>query len=558
MTSRKLAVLFALCFALAASAFAGDISHARIVRLSYVQGDVRFASEYKGDPMTDTNANWQTAVMNLPLRQGYVIATGDGRAEIEFENGELAFLDQNSVLEFFDLSRDDADRITRLILRQGSAEFSVRPLQHDYFSVTGGDFSVEALHKTTFRMNNFDDGSTLNVLRGALSVLPKDEDGIPLERGQSYSAKVGDEAAPAIGHALDTDEFDQWASNRIEQNAAATATAAQAAPTPYGPEYTSGYSDLYTYGAWSNLPGYGLCWQPYGVGAGWSPFDYGSWYYDNSFGWGFVGAMPWGWLPYHYGGWVFNNGWYWNPGAYNPRRPLGYRPVTGVWVHNAAGTAIVPVNPMDRSGRPPLNLEHGLYPVNGRSVSALTAPGTQEWKTEHRPGRDALTSSLVATTAPSRVPMSIANGGAARVVNFGNDSSIVYDPHDRRFVNSTAGRPSSERVNNGAVRGMPSAEAVVPQERGGVPGRNIPSPSRATTTANGVPQVPGRNNSMVPAARAPQAPPEPRSGSMVRGGGWPSGGGSRVPSSAGSSFPAGSAPHTMPSSGPSGGGGRPH
>jgi len=140
----------------AAVAYA-DSGHARIVRLSLVQGDVRFARDVKGDPLTDGHGDWEAAVLNLPIRQGYVVATDNGRAEVEFENGAMAFLAENSVLEFYDLSSEDGGFTTRLILRQGSAEFYVNPGQGDYFSVTGGDFSVQAETKTTFRMNNFDD-----------------------------------------------------------------------------------------------------------------------------------------------------------------------------------------------------------------------------------------------------------------------------------------------------------------------------------------------------------------------------------------------------------------
>jgi hypothetical protein len=84
-----------------------DNSHARIVRLSLVQGDVRFASSFRDDPLTDANAGWQAAPLNLPIRQGYVVATDNGRAEVEFENGAMMFLGANTVVEFYDLSLRD-------------------------------------------------------------------------------------------------------------------------------------------------------------------------------------------------------------------------------------------------------------------------------------------------------------------------------------------------------------------------------------------------------------------------------------------------------------------
>src|SRR5258707_15065312 len=103
-----------------------DTSHARIVRLSLVQGDVRFARDAKGDPLNDSRSGWEGAVLNLPIRQGYVVATDDGRAEVEFENGAMAFLAENTVLELYDLSSEDGGVSTRLIFRQRSAGVSLQ------------------------------------------------------------------------------------------------------------------------------------------------------------------------------------------------------------------------------------------------------------------------------------------------------------------------------------------------------------------------------------------------------------------------------------------------
>lgn len=100
---------------------AADYSHARIVRLSLVQGDVRFSQSFQGDALADQNAAWESAVANLPIREGYVIATGNGRAEVEFENGAAAYLAEDSVLEFTELALSDGARITRLKLSQGTA-----------------------------------------------------------------------------------------------------------------------------------------------------------------------------------------------------------------------------------------------------------------------------------------------------------------------------------------------------------------------------------------------------------------------------------------------------
>src|SRR5208282_2404282 len=153
-----------------------DSSHARVIRLSIVQGDVRFTREAHGDPLADQKAVWERAQLNLPIRQGYVVSTDNGgHAEVEFENGVMAFLNENTVLDFYDLSLQDGARTTRLVLRQGAASFFFNPSGGDYFSVTGGDFTVEASGKGSFRINNFDDGSNVAVLTGRISVLHKKE-----------------------------------------------------------------------------------------------------------------------------------------------------------------------------------------------------------------------------------------------------------------------------------------------------------------------------------------------------------------------------------------------
>src|SRR5258708_19295943 len=114
-----------------------DTSHARIVRLSMVQGDVRFARDVKGDPLNNSRSGWEGAVLNLPIRHGYVVATYAARAEVEFENGAMAFLAENTVLEFYDLSSEDGGVTAGLVLRQGAGEIFCPPGAGDYLTRTG-------------------------------------------------------------------------------------------------------------------------------------------------------------------------------------------------------------------------------------------------------------------------------------------------------------------------------------------------------------------------------------------------------------------------------------
>lgn len=561
--SRLLSFLFVLLLAssLSQSAFA-DSSHARVIRLSLVQGDVRIAHDLKGDPL-NVASGWESATLNLPIRHGDVLATDNGRAEVEFENGAMAFLAENTVLEFYDLSLEDGSFTTRLILRQGSAEFYANPGRDNYFSVTGGDFSVQVEGRATFRLNNYDDGSDVQIISGKASVLQKDKT-IALQKGQSFSEKAGDPTSGSVERLADSDEFDQWVSGRIE-----TVSTATNAGLRYNnvDNYSSGFGDLYTYGSWFPVAGYGYCWRPYGVGFGWSPFDYGNWFYDGGFGgWTFIGNMPWGWVPYHYGGWFFQpgTGWVWTPGG-GAGRPLRWQPVTATWVRSNGSTGLVPTHPLDVRGKTPLNLREGVFPVSqsgvGSRVSVTTGDNWKNWK---RPSREVLTTARVAAAAPERVSRSIADGPNSRIANSG--SSISYDRSERRFVNSnnssSPAREASAAVGSQEAtgKGMPPRAVIVDgRNSGSAPGRNQANPPSGSrnTASSGAPAPPR-------ASAPPRAPSTPPPAPRVSGGSGNSGGGSRWggsssgSSSGGSSRPSSPAPSSgggsRPSSGSSGGG----
>lgn len=507
-----------LC-AVSASPASADNSHARIVRLSLVQGDVRFARSFHQDPLTDSNAVWEVAPLNLPLRQGYVLSTDSGRAEVEFENGAMAFLSSNTVLELYDLSLRDGGRITRLVLRQGSAAFYVNAATGDYFSVTGGDFTVEATRRATFRMDNFDDGSSVNVQQGHLSVL-RNEQSTPLEKGQSLSVQAGSTGEPVIGRLGETDDFDHWVSGRIESSVTATTRSSQYVSSPY---YSAGFADLYNYGSWYPVAGYGNCWRPFGAGFGWSPFDFGSWYMDPVFGWSFMGSAAWGWLPYHYGSWVFSPvyGWAWVPTGFGFGPILPYRPVTAVWVRSGSTLGLVLAHPTDQRGKTPVNIGQGIFPVRDRSIAQTTiATGSSKWSVVKQAPRDTLSAALAASsTAPTRVSRTLLNGSTgSRTVTVGRDSSIVYDRNDHRFVNTNS---------------APAAASATVKTEVAAPPAQKPAPVGAPAAeAFHVPASTAPPRAVVPPRAAPTPPPPSRAamgGSSRAGSSW---GGSHASSGA--------------------------
>ncbi len=574
MTSRKLipSLLVVLLSSLVVGAHpaAADSSHARIIRLSLVQGDVRFAREAHGDPLADSKSTWETAGLNLPIRQGYVLATDKGRAEVEFENGAVAFLKENTVLEFYDLSLNDAARTTRLVLRQGSASFYVNPAGGDYFSVTGGDFTVEADGRSEFRIDNYDDGSTVEAYKGRVSVL-HNKNTTRLEKGQSLSVKASDNSSLSVGLLPEADDFDRWVSGRIDSVSTATTAALQYTGSPY---YAPGFADLYTYGAFSNCGAYGYGWRPFGVGLGWSPFTNGQWIMDPAFGRTWVSSQPWGWAPYHYGGWLFDSscgGWFYSPPVLygnsgygvGPRKrfPRGvhpphpiYRPVTAVFVRQGSKNGIVPMHPLDEKGKSPLNLERGVFSnvgAKGASAQVMPVERGQKWETLKSPPREGLSGSFVATGPPTRVSRTVVEAKSGiRVVSLDNHSTIAYDPLERRFVNTNSSAASSSvtgkeiRVENGRTAAATSTPTAV------TPPRTLVAPPTTRSASS----PPARNSVPPP---APRYSGSERGGSSGRGSNW--GGGSASSSGSGTGRSSSSSPSSSSSassSHPSSG--RPH
>ncbi len=550
-------VLLLVCMVMPPAASA-DSSHARIVRLSYVQGDVRFAREFHEDSLTDPKAVWEVGQLNLPIREGNALATGNGRAEVEFENGAMAFLGANTVIEFFDLSLHDGSRVTRIILRQGSASFYDHSAGGDYFSVTGGDFSVEVTDRATFRLENFDDGSTVSVLNGHVAVLQNDKS-TPLEKGQSLGVNAKDPGAPVIAKAVANDDFDRWVAGRIQSEQAANNQLQPSAN--YGNSYVSGYSDLFTYGSWMSVNGFN-CWRPFGVGLGWSPFNYGNWYMDGGMGWTFIGSAPWGWLPYHYGGWFFSPayGWVWNPGGLLYGGSMPYRPVTAVFVHSGNTLGVVPLHPLDKSGKTPLNLNQGIYPVQSGAIGKpLAVSAGEKWSVMKNTHSAPLTAGIPTSTSPVRVNRTITSSSLpVRETTISRGSSIVYDASEHRFINPTQG--------NVVVSPHPAAsnEIRTASKDASVVGRtSVATGGNASAARAG--NLPAASRSSAPPPRPSAAPPAPHTSSVGSSGGS----GWRGTSSVGSSGPGSSASvgSSHPSAGPSssgsshpsgGGGGRPH
>jgi len=279
-------------------------SQARIVRLSDVQGTVQIDK--------NTGLGFENAFLNLPVTQGTQLKTAaNGRAEVEFEDGSTLRLTPNSSIQFSTLSLNDSGkRISVINLVAGMAY--VNWLGKDDFSLDFSNEKISLEHAAHFRVDTSTEVANLGVFKGDVEV-----------EGPAGKLMVGKKKTATFNPA-DSDKYtlannipdaalDAWDKEAIAYHDQYARNNSSSSPYGYG------LSDLNYYGAYNNVPGYGMMWQPYFTGVGWDPFMDGAWGFYPGMGFMFASAYPWGWLPYRYGNWMFvpGFGWMWQPGGWN-------------------------------------------------------------------------------------------------------------------------------------------------------------------------------------------------------------------------------------------------
>jgi hypothetical protein len=317
-------------------------SHVRIVRLSYIEGNVQI----------DRNTGqFEKSILNLPVTEGTKLRTGsDGRAEVEFEDGSTLRLAPGTTVQFPHLSlRDSGAKVSSVDLASGTAYVDFAGSKKDELSLQFGHEKTVLTRSAHLRISNGEKGAEISVFKGDVQV-----DGASgtteVRKNQSADFDSSAEGHATLAKNIEPEPLDSWDKQQSQYHQRYSGDSY----SNYSP-YAYGTSDLNYYGTFFSAPGYGMLWQPYFIGAGWDPFMDGAWAFSPGFGYGWVSAYPWGWTPYHYGSWVFlpGYGWAWQPGgAWMPwysqprllNKPAGFRPPLAPGTTAAKGTTIVTVN----------------------------------------------------------------------------------------------------------------------------------------------------------------------------------------------------------------------
>jgi len=442
-----------------ANVASNQTSYARVVRLSLVDGAVSIA--HPGD------SNWHPALANMPIQEGDTLASASGFAEVEFENGCVAYLAENSTLQFTRLSLENGGRMTEMTLMQGTASFYASPASQDSFEASTQDLSVAVLDKGLFRMDVTSGGSSVSVDAGTVSV-SSSAGTSTLAKGQTLALRAEGSQGASVSKNSEPDAFDHWVKGQTQVLLAGTEDSLSYVNSPF----SYGLADLDGYGTWLDCPGVGTCWQPMGIGAGWLPYADGFWSPFDGLGMTWISYEPWGWMPYHFGGWIMSSmyGWVWAPGAIS-----AWQPAMVAWVQSGGQVGWVPLAPSDRPGRPLTNLQSAFVVSPAASAVGAAAVNHAVAVTNahaaivvaHPPA------GFVSATAPSLARRATPGAGFAERA----PQPLVFDRATRAFVNAPASAafhaPESSEVRN-TFRAAPAPMAM--------PSRSFGAQSRGFAT----------------------------------------------------------------------------
>lgn len=328
-------------------------SKVRIVRLSEVKGEVQL------DRLT--GKGFEGAMANLPVTEGARLKTGDGVAEVEFEDNSTVRVGQNSLVEFPRLELlPSGAKANGINVLQGTVYVNLLNTKGNEYSVKFGAQTVSLPPDSHVRLQLTQTEANLAVMHG--EVVVEDSSGNTTV-GKNKTATfnlTGEQSQPAIAKSVTEQPLDSWDKDAVQYHKSfANATSFGNSP------YSYGINDMNYYGSFINASGCGSMWRPYFTSASWDPFGSGAWAYYPNAGYSWVSPYPWGWTPYHYGSWNYCQGvgWGWQPG--------------GSWLGLANNSF---VNSPGASGitrpRPPIHaptaLESGLVPVNLKALPAST------------------------------------------------------------------------------------------------------------------------------------------------------------------------------------------
>jgi FecR protein len=283
---------------------AAAMSKIRIVRLSEVRGTVQLDRS--------TGRGFEPAMANLPVVEKNRLRTGQGVAEVEFEDNSTLRLAPDSDVEFSELERKaEGPTISTVHLLRGTAYVSLVKSRANEFNLVFDSRTAVLPPGSHVRLEASDATASLAVIDGNAHVDGPDGP-VEIAHKETVLFHLVDQGQPTVEHTVVSDAYDSWDKDATGYHARTASMSALS-----GAPYSYGLNDMMYYGNFTNAGGCGQMWQPFFASAGWEPYSNGAWAFYPGAGYSWVSPYPWGWTPYHYGTWSFcpGTGWGWQPGG---------------------------------------------------------------------------------------------------------------------------------------------------------------------------------------------------------------------------------------------------
>ncbi len=452
---------------LAVSAFAplaaqDDVSQVRIVRLTFIQGEVA---------LQPTGESIRTARLYDPVQEGFLLRTeGDSFAEVEFENGSTARLGEDSELFFEQLAllSPSGAKLNRLSLERGYATFNIDLGRGDVFELEAQGTQVELDESAHFRVDLDSPQIHIKVFDGR-AIVEGPTGRVEVEANQTLTLNPEGDELIELRSGITEDAWDRW--NRERDNLRAlqarggTLNSAPYNDRDYDDSHvhsTRSYYDHHIYRDYPIYYGY-----PYRYGYPYSYGYYGYAYYPYRSGFGIHIGLNFGRHYRHvrtgFGSypWRFSS-----PRAFHFSR---HQQLAGVHHLPLGGTNFVAPPVVPRLG----TRRHRSRIFLNRTHSGSSAIARGERTRFGLPGTNFATAGTVPTTAVSSVTP-VFGGGNRRARNVqsagtgsrsmignrrnqrrrgrvflnrgnGNSNSIVFDRETRTFTNGPAAAASNSR-----------------------------------------------------------------------------------------------------------------
>lgn len=233
-------------------------SEPQLVRVIYAQGEVKFSPGKNGRP--DLGTDWMSADTGLTIEEGYSLATEQGRAQVEFENGSVVYLAERSVLQFDKLQMKAGVTTTKLDLLTGTASVAHVSKGQDLMTLITPTMNMHSNHAFILRMDSTLNGTVVRALdTKTLCVEGSQKKQSELQPGETLAFVEGFRfrLKGPIGNA-ESDAWDKWVeAQRMERSVAIKKGLEESGLN----EPIPGLADLANNGHFFDCPPYGRCWE---------------------------------------------------------------------------------------------------------------------------------------------------------------------------------------------------------------------------------------------------------------------------------------------------------